>query len=365
MKNDAYTVYTAVRNLGCEILLIFFLFNLTSAVSAEPSSVTLPRKSNVSSGACTPYITGSTIDIGNIVIPADTPVGAGLGTVSTGPYQSLYGCNNLTETLYLNLASDGSQSGVIYNSGQVFNTNSPGIGYIIGSTAACNDYGHGQCTGGESGNIWIPSGASKVMLLGEGTVTNFQVDWGGRPSIQLVKTGDITSGTLSGNIGHYSMSGSDGGISPSVNIALAGSVTVTGQSCTVLTSTAKPDLGSHLISEFTGINSTTTSVDVPVKLNCPVNILVNATLNATSDASTTQPGAIKLTPGSGHTAGGVAVQMVDSNGNGIPVGGVIQFHPLTAEIVDFGWKARYLQTTSTPVTAGDANASATITITYQ
>lgn len=142
-------------------------------------------------------------------------------------------------------------------------------------------------------------------------------------------------------------------------------IVVPPESCTVLSPAVAANLGNHLTTEFTGINSTTSSVDLPVKLNCPANAIVSATLNATADTSTPQAGAIKVTSGSGPTASGVAVQIVDSNNNGVPVGGVTRFNPMTAGVIDFGWKAHYLQTTSAPVTAGDANASATITITYQ
>jgi type 1 fimbria pilin len=91
---------------------------------------------------------------------------------------------------------------------------------------------------------------------------------------------------------------------------------------------------------------------------------VFATLGATADTSTAQPGAIKLTPSSGLTASGVAVQMLDSNNNGIPLNSQIQYTTGASGIFDFNWKARYLQTEST-VTAGEANASATVSLTYQ
>jgi type 1 fimbria pilin len=142
-------------------------------------------------------------------------------------------------------------------------------------------------------------------------------------------------------------------------------IVVPPQSCTVESQTINASLGNHLTTEFTDKNSKTASVDIPVKLNCPANAFVYATLNATADTSTTEAGAIKLTPSSGLTATEVAVQILDSKGNGVPVGGITEFNPQTAGVVNFGWKARYLQTTSTPVTAGDANASATVTIHYE
>ncbi|WP_317473844.1 fimbrial protein [Cronobacter sakazakii] len=61
---------------------------------------------------------------------------------------------------------------------------------------------------------------------------------------------------------------------------------------------------------------------------------------------------------------GVAIQIVDANNNGVPIGSISQFKPLTPTILNFGWKARYLQTAEI-VAAGDANASATVTINYQ
>ncbi|ELY4870508.1 fimbrial protein [Cronobacter sakazakii] len=141
-------------------------------------------------------------------------------------------------------------------------------------------------------------------------------------------------------------------------------IVVPSLSCTVLTPTVAANLNNHLTTEFTGINSTTASVELPIKLSCPAGIMVYAKLDATADTATPQPGAIKLTPSSVLTASGVAIQIVDANNNGVPIGSISQFKPLTPTILNFGWKARYLQTAEI-VAAGDANASATVTINYQ
>jgi len=141
---------------------------------------------------------------------------------------------------------------------------------------------------------------------------------------------------------------------------------VSGGGCSVVTSSLNVPLKNHSITEFTGVNSTTNSVDVPVQLNCPNSgTKILATLNATKDMSTSQSGAIKINSGGTLTATGVAVQMVDGNNNGIPLNSQIQYIVASPGLFNFGWKARYLQTTSASVTAGDANASASVTIEYE
>lgn len=146
-----------------------------------------------------------------------------------------------------------------------------------------------------------------------------------------------------------------------VNIVL-GSGSVTAPGCSVLTKTVNVNLGTFLTTEFTGVGSKTGPVSVPIKLSCPMHTSVHATVTADPDSDTTEPGVIKLNPSSG-SASGVGIQLSDANNNGIVLNQESTTTAATTGEYDLLWSANYIQTKS-EVTPGDANASATLTLTY-
>lgn len=238
--------------------------------------------------------------------------------------------------------------------GPVYNTNLPGVGikaHVNPTTIYINTTTGNACNTGE---FYFGSNTSCYDPADFGLYDRMDV------MFSLVKTGNITPGSLTK--GSMSIVMADG--VPLATYAVTGG-TITVPTCSVVTPSSNVMLGNHLTTDFTGAGSVTASQNVQVQLNCPESgMKVFATLNATQDTSTAQSGAIKLTPSSGLTAGGVAVQMLDNNNNGIPLNSQIQYMTTTQGTFDFGWKARYLQTGSA-VTAGDANAYATISLTYQ
>ncbi|MDK9358861.1 fimbrial protein [Lelliottia sp. V106_10] len=173
----------------------------------------------------------------------------------------------------------------------------------------------------------------------------------------LVKTGTITGNALStGLMGRITAEGV-----PTVEYYITGG-NVVSPTCTLNTPTLNIPLGTHLTTEFSTINYTTTPVPVPITLNCDSGVRINATVTANADASTTQPGAIQLAAGS---ATGVAVQLLDKNGAGVALNQkfVVDTTAVSGQYA-FNWTARYLQTRSN-VTPGDGNATATVAISYE
>jgi type 1 fimbria pilin len=317
--------------------------------------------SNAGFATCSQYTSSVSVDVGEINVDNLTPDGSLLSKTENNNFISMFNCTGNPRSDQFLIGGLGSKVAT-YDGLQVFATNVPGIGIALGGDYSCYDYSGGQCQDGAPyPPVYIPAGDTQYML-GAYATTSHSVDWKSGYGIRVYKTGRISDGTFSGNVGHWFMSDAGAG---STWLNMTGRVTVTPSACTVLTPSTAATLGNHLTTEFTGINTTTATVDVPVKLSCPAGINVIAKLNAEADISTTQIGAIKLTHSEGLTASGVAVQIVDSNDNGVPIGGMTQFHPVVEKVVDFGWKARYLQTSSSPVTAGDANASATISINYE
>lgn len=302
------------------------------------------------------------LDIGILNVAEAAPVGTLLATKNSD-YSSFNCSGSGGSGDTFGITSTSPMASINYNNLQVFKTNIPGIGITLASNLACYDYNnpHGNCNGGHSGYIGLPVGDSTIDLLTYST-TSSNVDYGGGMQVNIIKTGEVADGNINETAGYWFMKNT--GVIE--NLTISGTVNVIHSSCTVLTPSVSNSLGNHLTTDFTGMNSSTNSVDIPVKLNCPnSNIIVDTTINATPDTTTSQPGAIKLSGSNGLTAGGVAIQMLDKYGNGIPLNQSIRNQIPASGVYDFGWKAHYLQTTSAPVTSGDANASATISIDYE
>lgn len=303
--------------------------------------------------------------LGDITVTSDLAVGQYITDelkFSDNIYYAMCESTNTFEKTFSGGLNGTLSVAGVYNGRTTFNTNIPGVGIQFG--------GGFSVTSNQQHNtnysLWLSNGATSATAF-----TISDIGWGEQfyihysPSFRLVKTANsIASGSLGGQVGKATASGNQG--SASLTVSISGTVTVKDvPGCSVLTPATSVTLGNHMTSEFTGINSTTASVNVPVQLQCEAGVGILATLNATPDTTTTQPGAIKLTASSGLTADGVAVQMIDKQNKGIPLGSVTSLQTTTSGVVDFGWKARYLQTTSASVSVGDANASATVTIDYE
>lgn len=309
-------------------------------------------------------ITSLTHDLGTISVPYDLPVGSAITGDLNFSDNAFFAMCESTDTLSKAFSGEliGSSSVAgTFDGRTTFSTSIPGVGIQLGGVfPVTSNKGYNQTY-----SLWLQNGATS-----ETAFTISDIGWGEQfdihysPGFRLVKTSDsLTGGTFSGVVGTARASGNQGSASLSINVT--GNITVTTPACTILTPSVNTNLNNHLTTEFTGVNSSTASEPVTVQLNCPKSgMKVMATVNATPDTSTALPGAIKLSAGSGLTAGGVAVQMLDAGSNGLPLNSPVQYETVSAGIFDFGWKARYLQT-GTTVTAGEASASATVSLTYQ
>ena len=319
---------TALGNQGRASLTV----SISGSITIQDST---PYCDTVNYGG--PY--NHNVDFGAVTASGDIAVGDVIATQTIMPSNAQIGGCHAGQIPYSGIFTGVYSS---LSSGHVYATNIPGIGIRAQVTA-------GTPTGLYFGDTVTVNEPNNYGLYDNETV-----------KFDLIKTGEISAGQLSTGLMSKMTAASVDFVTYTIT---GGSITVPG--CSVLTPATSVTLGNHLTSEFAGINSTTASVDVPVQLQCPAGVWVLATLNATPDTSTTQPGAIKLTPSSRLTDGGVAVQMLNKQNNGVPIGGVTQLQTTASGVFDFGWKARHLQTTSAPVSVGDANASATVTIDYE
>ncbi|EKY3120755.1 type 1 fimbrial protein [Cronobacter turicensis] len=319
----------------------------TASGNQGSASLTVSISGTVTVKDSTPYCDNNVyggpynhnVNFGTVMASGDIAIGDVIATQTIMPSNTQIGGCHAGQIPYSGIFTGAYST---RNSGYIYATNVPGVGI----------------------RAQVIEGTPTGLYFGDTVTVNESSDYGlydnETVKFDLIKTGEISAGQFSTGLMSKMTASSVDFVTYTIT---GGSITVPG--CSVLTPATSVTLGNHLTTEFTGINSTTASVDVPVQLQCPAGVWVLATLNATPDTSTTQSGAIKLTPSSGLTAGGIAVQMLNKQNSGVPIGEVTQLQTTASGIFDFGWKARYLQTTSAPVSVGDANVSATVTIDYE
>ncbi|MEG0118094.1 MAG: fimbrial protein [Pseudomonas sp.] len=288
------------------------------------------------------------ITIPAIVIPRDAPIGTTLfsQTVSFPFGQYIFtNCPSGLHEMYARF-----RNGWVPDSSGVAPTNLPGIGIKI------TDYPNSQAA--TYYRAASSSTASKTYSSTSEQSLFVWIDDGF--SIQLVKTGPTSTGSLS--------TGTVAGLSlknlywmTAIQIVNGGSFSTSG--CTINTKSLTVPLGSVKRSEFSGVGSTTKTSIFNISVDCSESTNVTMTLNATADSSSA-PGVIAIDPSAGSTtASGVGIQLLRNN-NSVVIGS--PFYIGRASVaggnrIEMG--ARYYQTKST-ITAGQANATATFTLTY-
>lgn len=133
-------------------------------------------------------------------------------------------------------------------------------------------------------------------------------------------------------------------------------------SCTVSTETLTVQMGDVQKTVFTGKGATSPDKGFNLSLHCNANTKVYTTISGTADTSNTQ-GVLALATGTG-AATGVGVQIIYSN-QPVQLGTLMHLQDVITESdISVPFQARYYQTGSS-VTGGQANSTATFTMTYQ
>ncbi|WP_273839018.1 fimbrial protein [Providencia rettgeri] len=135
-------------------------------------------------------------------------------------------------------------------------------------------------------------------------------------------------------------------------------------SCSLKNSVPTINLGDWYDTQFPTVGSTSTEVDIPITLTCLAGTNIKATITATSGTINATQGQLALSGGA-DKATGVAIQIVDTNKNPIPLNSkrTIRDNVAAGDYI-FGWKARYIKTAD-KITPGPANGTATINIRYE
>lgn len=279
------------------------------------------------------------VSFGNVAVQRDAAVGSVIATATTGAYNggnTIAGCSEAW-TYRWELSKWGTLSSLGSN---IYNTNLPGVGIRLTNTASGKMLPYDQSM---SPNAY-------VVVSGNGIKS------------ELIKTGDITGGTLdTGMLARASVANQF----YLANVTLNGTNTITSESCSVTTNPVNVPLGDHGKSEFSGPGTGTAWQTFNINLSCVQGARINVRIDATADSDAGVPGVIKL-DSDPVNASGVGVQLwYRYEDSPVQFGQERYYYTSPSggnEYVQL--QARYYQTTQS-VTAGKANATATFTLTYK
>lgn len=179
-------------------------------------------------------------------------------------------------------------------------------------------------------------------------------------ALQIVKMGDIVSGTLPAGIIGTLRAGNNG--LDMVRMRLSNAITLTEATCQ--TPSINVPMGRHRSREFGAIGSTVGQTPFNIQLNnCPSALSsITYRLDPINPAFNAAQGILAINPGG---AQGVGIQITDSNNKPVGLGQRLRFvmSPTSVDYVIPFYAAYYK--TAREVTGGVANAGLQLTITYR
>jgi len=312
--------FIANKNVGVLLIMIFWCFSFDAfadcVFSAGQGTQTLSFSPN------------------NVTVQRDVPVGSVIYSSSTAAGQILLECEGDINTNYYKMLYLG---GIATSINHAYATNIPGVALSV-------DLAWGYLDNPASSDN---TATGSVRLL---------------PVIyKLIKTGDIESGQFSiGLIGTWTVSG----ITPLKINMIGGGVTQV--ACSVTTpnltfpigNVSKADFGST--PGFTPAKTSTQNLG----LDCDKSANINVTLNGQQNPDVSDASVMALNnEGGANTAQGVGVQLL-YDGKPLVINSRLALKTSIGGKEIFPLTARYYQTRNT-VTVGEANTSATLTLTYQ
>ena len=315
---------------------------------------------------CTYTVVGApyAVNYGNIIVQRDVPVGQAISNEIVGQLALAYSC---TAT-----ADEGTTAGIssailsyAFTSAsgrRVYNTRLPGVGISFGftedTTAGSAHY---------SGTSYLTAG--NILTFSWSSSAGYIYAYRFQPVIQLWKTGDITSGALSGQLASFvAWTAQFRGGSPAPEIPInAGSGSVVQVACSVTTPSLVFPIGEIPASYFgTTIGATPGAAQNTqnLGLNCDSGANISVMLSGIQNPDVSDSSVLALSgQGSAGVASGIGVQLI-YNGAPLSLNSTLLLKQSTGGQETFPVTARYYQT-KTAVGTGTANASATLNIIYQ
>lgn len=300
--------------------------------------------------------------LGNVTVQPNTPVGTALGTPVS--VTLLFRCTNIPtgnpgQNLYIQAGNLAPRSTADTGSnGIVFATSIPGIGLKLtaspdqASATACIRCGPESKPGFEIGPV--PRGNN-----GTGT---FEETF----TAQLVKTGAVTPGTLSGNQlmqfwwYEYGTTASSGPMSTALTVN--GGTAVTMVACSVDTGSQNMAVALPAVSanSLPSVGATAGRTRFNIKLTCQSGATAKISMTGTPASSIT---GVVDPSGSGFAAN-VGVQILDGSLNAVPFNTQLTVGSTPSGALTIPYYAQYYRTNS-PVGVGQVKAIVTFTMTYQ
>ncbi|MFT2797413.1 fimbrial protein [Serratia sp. JSRIV004] len=269
----------------------------------------------------------------HVTIPITAPVGSTIASIQLPPTgQLVASCTNGGGYLYYNMFLQPS------NIPHVYKTNLEGVGILLKTGRYFENppskYQYGASAGWVN-NVWDSS----------------------YKTVSLVKTGDITPGSLqSTKVGSWY---ADDRIEPMVFTLTAGAVI--SQSCVVSTPNVNVPLDDVVSSDLTAIGSTAKPKPFNVELICDKSVPIYFTANGITDPDAGSDGVLKNTETSG-AASGVGVQII-YNGTPLKLNNKLQVTTSPSGQENLQFSAQYYKTKNTAF-PGTVRAIMTIDISY-
>ena len=189
-------------------------------------------------------------------------------------------------------------------------------------------------------------------------------------NVKLMRTGEITQeGIIRPNViaRAYMRNNPTGGTtitSHAVSISFGNNFRIVPLSCSLKNTspTLNINMGDWFDKQFQGIGSTSAEVAIPITLNCLAGTNIKVLITS-SDYVDTATGKIGLS--GNDKATGIAIQLLDHSNKPIELNKKISIDN-AVPVGDYAlsWNARYIKTAD-KITAGSANASATVNIIYE
>lgn len=312
---------------------------------------------------CTSSVSFS-ISPGTVVVQRDVGVGEPISDWLVSNQGMAYqDCNYDATPQYVikaGIKNTGSRASVNWNGEAVFNSNVAGVGFVFEGRSSVDSNPLPENW------IGIASGQSQVFTLQISHSVGYHPSINDQARIRLIKTGDITPGTLSGNLGRFIAGTQENGQwSYEIPITFSGGQ-ITTIACSVTTPDVNVPLGQHQKAEFSGPGTGTGWQAFNIGLDCDKSARINVQIDAVQDPSNVA-GVMKLDSAPGDMAAtGIGVQLFFAPDNSAVQFGQSRYYYTSpnggTETVQL--KARYYQTAAT-ITAGVANATATFTLTYK
>lgn len=297
----------------------------------------------------------------------DTPIGEEMTVNETNSDCSL----NSTENMYLSgsiaVSANQVDSGKKIDGRTIFLTNVAGVGYAIGiNNQSWNNKLHWVGDGYDSSPISTHSSGT-----GSADPVTFQpITSPSTVHIQLYKIGNMTSGTVTGNVGALAgvlVNNNQNSIFATTSVpVIIGTVPINVVKCLMKSASMAFPIGEVMANQFTAIGSSpqkTTSVNL--ELDCDVDANINITLTGTQNPDTPGDKSVLglVNQGEQGVAGGVGVQLLYNN-TPLQLDNMLNLKRSSGGQESFPVTARYIQTKDI-VKPGAANATAVLNLIYQ